>query len=79
MLNVLKTVLSVLPLVVGSAGDGEFDRLQKRAVVIRLTKTESLWTQFPWVSSVFDEQRLAREERRPIMYWRVDDDPLERC
>lgn len=62
-----------------SDGDVEFDKLQKRAAMIRPTADESLWTQIPWVRSVIEGQRLAREERRPIMYWHVDDDPLERC
>ncbi len=62
-----------------SAADAEFDMLQNRAESIRPTADESLWTQIPWVRSVIEGQRLAREERRPIMYWHVDDDPLERC
>jgi hypothetical protein len=83
MLRPTKILLSYLTLFIayGMAGaaDVEFDKLQKQADAIRPTAEESLWTQVPWVRSVIEGQRLAREERRPIMYWHVDDDPLERC
>lgn len=61
------------------ASDAEFDKLKQRAAAIRPSAEESRWTEIPWVRSAIEGQRLAREERRPIMYWHVDDDPLERC
>ena len=53
--------------------------LLRRADAIRPTAAETRWQQIPWVRSVVDGQRAARAESRPIMYWHVDDDPLERC
>jgi hypothetical protein len=53
--------------------------LVRRADAIRPTPGEIRWKEIPWVRSVVDGQRMARAERRPIMYWHVDDDPLERC
>ena len=64
---------------IATAKDADYDELHRRAATIRPTAAESLWTQIPWVRSAIDGQRQARDERRPIMYWHVDDDPLERC
>lgn len=61
------------------ADEAEIAKLRERAAAVRPTAAESRWMQIPWVRSVIDGQRMAREERRPIMYWHVDDDPLERC
>lgn len=55
------------------------ERLAQRADAIRPTDEETRWQQIPWVRSVIEGQRAARAENRPIMYWHVDDDPLERC
>lgn len=73
----------LLSTVIGSravtADANALDKIRQRAAAIRPTAEESRWTEIPWVCSVIEGQRLAREERRPIMYWHVDDDPLERC
>jgi hypothetical protein len=53
--------------------------LARRAEAIRPTAEETRWQRIPWVRSVIDGQKAARAEKRPIMYWHVDDDPLERC
>ena len=53
--------------------------LEQRAARIRPTDAETRWQQIPWLRSVIEGQQAARRENRPIMYWHVDDDPLERC
>ena len=82
-LDIVCVALLGLTLVSSSMADSEreseSDSLERRAARIRPTEDESRWTQIPWVRSVIDGQRQARQERRPIMYWHVDDDPLERC
>ena len=55
------------------------DSLERRAQAILPTAAETRWQQIPWVRSVIEGQRAARDEKRPIMYWHVDEDPLERC
>jgi hypothetical protein len=53
--------------------------LEERARAIRPSAEETRWQQIPWVRSVVAGQKAALAENRPIMYWHVDDDPLERC
>ena len=53
--------------------------LESLAKGIRPRPEETRWQQIPWLRSVVDGQKAARAEKRPIMYWHVDDDPLERC
>lgn len=53
--------------------------LEARAKAIRPTAEETRWQQIPWLRSVTEGQKVALAEKRPIMYWHVDDDPLERC
>jgi hypothetical protein len=53
--------------------------LETRADAIRPTAAETRWQQIPWLRSVIEGQQAALAEKRPIMYWHVDDDPLERC
>jgi hypothetical protein len=61
-------------------GASKFARaLEERAKGIRPTPEESRWQRIPWARSVVDGHKAAVAEKRPIMYWNVDDDPLERC
>jgi hypothetical protein len=70
----------IATIALASASEGpEWDALSRRADRVRPTPEETRWMQIPWVRSVVDGQRMARAEKRPIMYWHVDDDPLERC
>ena len=59
-----------------AAGPGD---LLRKAAAIRPTAEESRWMTIPWQTSAVAAERLAREEKRPILYWNVDDDPLDRC
>ena len=51
----------------------------KRAAAIKPTEQETAWQRIPWLTSLVEGERLAKKEKRPILYWNVDDDPLERC
>lgn len=54
-------------------------RLVEKAAAARATAAESRWMGIPWLTSAAEAERLARKEGRPILYWNVDDDPLDRC
>jgi hypothetical protein len=53
--------------------------LEKRASLIKPTAEELRWQQIPWVTDLTKGQRLAQQERRPILLWVTGDDPFERC
>jgi len=55
------------------------DELLRQAAAMRPTAHELRWMAIPWQNSAVEAERLARETRRPILYWNVDDDPLDRC
>lgn len=57
----------------------EREAIERRAHQLRPRTEEVRWMQIPWVRSLREAERLARHERRPLMYWHVDYDPLERC
>ncbi len=62
----------------------------KRAELFRPTKAELAWQQIPWVAvdkdGVWDEAasikmalEQARKEKRPVLIWSVDGNPLDQC
>jgi hypothetical protein len=53
--------------------------LMRRAEAIKPSATELKWQQIPWQTDLAKGQRVAQEERRPILLWVTGDDPLERC
>ena len=64
-------------LALGMAGSS--NDLASRAEAIKPRPRELKWQKIPWVMSLGEGQRLAREERRPIFLWVTGNDPLERC
>jgi hypothetical protein len=62
-----------------SPAEDSVSALLRKAATARATEAESRWTTIPWLTSAVEAERLARKEGRPILYWNVDDDPLERC
>lgn len=61
------------------ADEAAWRKLVERADRLRPSSAETRWMQIPWIRSVVEAEKIARTENRPIMYWHVDDDPLERC
>lgn len=57
----------------------EIAELEKRATQIRPSATEQLWKDIPWMTSVVEAQKVAQAEKRPVLMWVSDDDPLDRC
>jgi hypothetical protein len=55
------------------------DDLEARASAIKPTPRELTWLGVPWILSLAEAQKTAREEKRPIFLWVAGDDPLERC
>jgi hypothetical protein len=55
------------------------DDLARRAEAIQPVAAELRWRQLPWLTDLAEGQRLARQERRPLLLWVTGDDPLERC
>jgi hypothetical protein len=37
------------------------------------------WQRIAWVTSLPEGFRLARQEKRPLLVWGSDDEPLDRC
>ena len=52
------------------AGDGRSESIKPEVVAQRIKQMKSLapkdWTKIPWVSSLVNARRLAREERCPV-------------
>jgi hypothetical protein len=46
---------------------------------IRQPPEMTRWQRIPWVTSLPEGFRLARQEKRPLLVWGSDDDPLDRC
>lgn len=57
----------------------ETAELEKRATQIRPNAQEQLWKEIPWMTSVVEAQKVAQTEKRPVLMWISDDDPLDRC
>lgn len=55
------------------------EELTKQAQIIKPSVAELKWERIPWLTDLAQAQRIAREERRPILLWVTGDDPLERC
>lgn len=53
--------------------------LERRATQIRPTAAEQRWKDIPWMTSVVEAQKVAQAEKRPVLMWISDDDPLDRC
>ena len=53
--------------------------LKSRAEVIKPSAAELRWQRIPWQTDLAKGQRVAGEERRPLLLWVTGDDPLERC
>jgi hypothetical protein len=62
-----------------SPADDKVAGLLRKAATARASEAESRWMSIPWLTSAAEAERLARKEGRPILYWNVDDDPLDRC
>jgi len=45
---------------------------------VRATSEELRWMEIPWLRDLAEAQRLAREERRPILLWTGGGGPLDR-
>ncbi len=57
----------------------ELAELERRAKEIRPSAAEQLWKEIPWMTSVVEAQKVAQAEKRPVLMWISDDDPLDRC
>jgi len=40
---------------------------------------EAKWQRIPWLVDLQEGLRQAKAEKRPVLIWATDDDPLERC
>jgi hypothetical protein len=67
------------PSAAGTPGVVASAELETRAARIKATPEELKWQQIPWVLDLAEGQRLAKEEKRPLLLWATGDDPLERC
>ncbi len=61
------------------AASAQADPLADRAAAIKPAPAELAWMRIPWLTSLVEAERIAQAENRPILFWNVDDDPLERC
>jgi hypothetical protein len=55
------------------------EEVARRAADIKPAAAELNWQRIPWLTSLVEAERRARAEKRPLLFWNVDDDPLERC
>src|SRR5262245_59314001 len=53
--------------------------LEAKALAIKPAPRELTWLAVPWVLNLAEAQKVARQEKRPILLWVTGDDPLERC
>ena len=52
---------------------------ERRLQAIRPPAEQVRWQQIPWLTDLPNALRVAREEKRPLLVWASDDDPLDRC
>jgi hypothetical protein len=55
------------------------EELAKLAAVVKPKPDEEKWQNIPWVTEVNEGQRVAREEKRPILLWTILGEPLDEC
>jgi hypothetical protein len=58
---------------------GEADALARRLEAIKQPPELTRWQQIPWMTSLTEGLRVARQENRPLFLWASADDPLDRC
>jgi hypothetical protein len=46
---------------------------------IKPKPSEETWKMIPWLASLVDGQKMARELNRPMFVWISSEEPLERC
>ncbi len=50
-----------------------------RLAAIRFGPDQLRWQEIPWLNDLIHGMRLSKEEKRPLLLYVVDDEPLERC
>lgn len=51
----------------------------KRLAAIKPPEYLLPWKQIPWLTDLEQAIQQARKEKRPLLLWGSDDEPLERC
>jgi hypothetical protein len=64
---------------VHAAPKASAEELARRAALIQPSADEVRWQQIPWLTSLVEAQRTARQEGRPVFLWVTSDPPLDRC
>jgi hypothetical protein len=55
------------------------EELAKMAAIVKPKLDEEKWQNIPWITDVKEGQRLAKEEKRPILLWTILGEPLDEC
>jgi hypothetical protein len=62
-----------------AAGPGEAGALARRLEAVKQPPELTRWQRIPWLTSLTEGLRAARQENRPLFLWATADDPLDRC
>jgi hypothetical protein len=76
-----RVVLSALIVVLAASAARSVEPadLERRMAAIRHTSEALRWQEIPWLTNLSEGMRLAKAEKRPLLLWVAEDDPLERC
>jgi hypothetical protein len=80
MKRLLLAVAAVLAACAAAAGQPQpRDPIIEWLEAIKQGPERTPWLQVPWLTDLAEAQRTAREEKRPLLLWGSDDEPLDRC
>ena len=71
--------LTAMMALTGAARAFDPTELEQRMAVLRMGAEQLRWQEVPWLSDLAEGMRLAKQEKRPLLLWAIDDEPLERC
>lgn len=50
-----------------------------RVLALKPDPERLAWKRIPWLSNLAEARQAAAKEKRPLLIWGSDDDPLDRC
>ena len=63
-----------------TAGKGPcLEELARLAAIVKPKPDEEKWQLIPWITDVHGGQRIASNEKRPILLWTILGEPLDEC
>jgi hypothetical protein len=77
------SIFPLLALALLPAADSDLGRLAPGQVevyrAVKPSTAELRWRQVPWLLDLATALGQAKAEKRPLVVWTADDEPLERC